>query len=57
MFLQEENFERFEIRANSFSTKELSFELISHIMEVEKFILAHDEDDEGALAIMDDKTL
>ena len=57
MFLQEENFERFEIRANSFSTKELSFELISHIMEVEKCILAHDEDDEGALAIMDDKTL
>ena len=42
--------------ANSLSTKDLAFEPISHIMEVEEFILAYDEDDEGLLAMMDDRS-
>ena len=36
-------------------TKELKFELISPIMEVEECILAYDEDDEGVLAMTDDR--
>ena len=35
--------------ANSPSTKELAFELVLTIMEVEKFILVWDEDDDGIL--------
>ena len=54
-FLQECPLKEFEIVANSLSTKELAFELTSHIIEVEKFILAHDEDDEGELSIMDER--
>ena len=50
-FFQEENLEGFGIVANSLSTKKLAFELIQHIMEVEESILAHDEDDEGVLAM------
>ena len=42
IFLQEYTLEGFEFMANSLSTKELAFELISHIMEVEKFILMSD---------------
>ena len=55
-FIQEETLEGFGIVANSLFTKELAFELISPIMEVEESILSHDEDDEGALAMIDDKT-
>ena len=41
--------------ANSPSTKELSFELVLAIMEVEKFILACDVDDDGVLAMTNDR--
>ena len=41
--------------ANSLSTKELAFELISHSTKVEKLILASDEDDEGVLVMMDER--
>ena len=56
MFLQKDILEGFGIMANSLSTKELAFELISHVMEVDEFILTHNENDEGVLAMMDDKT-
>ena len=55
MFLQEYILEGLGIRANSLSTKEFAFELISHIIEVEEFILAHDVDNEGVLEMMDDR--
>ena len=55
MFLKEDTLEGFEFVANSLSTKKLAFELLSHIMEVEKFILASDKDDEGVLAMMNDR--
>ena len=55
MFLQEDTLEGFELKTNSFPTKELAFELTLHNMEVEKFILASDEDEEGVLAMMDER--
>ena len=55
IFLQEDILERFEIGANSLSNKELAFELILHLIELEEFILAHDEDDERILAMMDER--
>ena len=55
MFLQEDPLEGFVIMANSPSTKDLTLEIISQIMEVEKFILVHDEDDEEVLAMVDDR--
>ena len=41
--------------ANSFSTKELAFELLLHIMKAEKFMLALYEDEEEVLAMIDDR--
>ena len=52
---QEDTLEGYGLVANSLSTKELAFELILHITEVEKFILASDEDDEEVLAMMDER--
>ena len=40
--------------ASSPSTRELGFKLVSHIMEVEEFILARYED-ERVLAMTDDR--
>ena len=44
-----------EDMANSLSTNELTFELTSHSTKVEKLILTGDEDDEGVLAMMDER--
>ena len=46
-------YEGYKFEANSFPTKELAFELLKPIIEVEKFILTSDEDKEGALAMKD----
>ena len=54
ILFQEDTLERFGLEATSLSTEELAFELLSHIMKAEKFILASDEDDEGVLAMMDE---
>ena len=50
--LQENTLEGYKFEANSFPTKELAFEPTWIIPEVEKFILASDEDDEGVLVAM-----
>ena len=52
--LQEETIEGYELKTNSFPTKELAFELTSLILEVEKLILTSNEDEEGVLATMDE---
>ena len=52
--LQEETLEGYKFEANSFPTKELTFELLSHILEVEEVIVTSDEDEEGVLATMDE---
>ena len=49
--LQEDTLERYKFEANSFSTKELAFELLSPIMELDEFILTYDEDEDGVLAM------
>ena len=51
---QEETLEGYKLEANSFSTKDLAFELTTLIPEVEEVILTSDEDEEGVLAIMDE---
>ena len=56
MILQEDTLEGYKFEANSFSTKELEFELTSHNTKVEKLILAIVEDEEGVLAMMDERT-
>ena len=55
MFLQKNTLRGFEFVANSLSTKELAFELISDMKEVEKLIFASDEDDDGVLAMMNER--
>ena len=55
ILFQEDTSERFGLEANSPSNKELAFELLSHIMKAEKFILTRDEDDDGVFAMMDDR--
>ena len=55
ILFQEDTLERFGLEATSLSTEKLAFELLSHIMKVEKFILPSDEDDEGVLAMMDER--
>ena len=52
--LQENTIEGFWLKANSFSTKELAFELISDIMKVEKLIFAPYEDEDEVLANKDE---
>ena len=52
--LQEDTLEGYKLETNSFSTKELEFELVSSIMEVKEFILMHDEDEEEVLDMMDE---
>ena len=52
---QEDTLSRFGLEANSLSTKELAFELLSHIMKAKKFILASNEDDEKVLSMMDER--
>ena len=54
IFLQEDTLEGFELKTNSFPTKELEFELLLPISEVEELILTSDEDEERALATMDE---
>ena len=54
MFLQEDTLEGFELKTNSFPTKELAFELKSHNTKVEKLIIASDENEERVLAIMNE---
>ena len=51
--LQEDTLEGHKFEANSFPTKELAFEILTPILEVEKVILTSDEDEEGVLATMD----
>ena len=52
--LKEKTLEEYELKTNSFPTKELDFEFTSPITEVEDLILTSDEDEEGALATMDE---
>ena len=52
--LQEDTLEGYKLKANSLSTKELAFELVLPIMELEEFILTHNKDEDGVLAMMDD---
>ena len=54
IILQEETLEGYELEANSIPTKELSFELVSPILEVEELILTSNEDEERVLARMDE---
>ena len=55
ILFQEDTLQRFGLESNSLSTNELAFELLSHIMKAEKFILASDEDDVGVLTMMDER--
>ena len=52
--LQEDTLEGYKFEANFFPTKELAFELTLPISEVEEVVLTSDEDEEGALATMDE---
>ena len=52
--LQEDTSEVYKFEANSFPTKEFAFELVSPILEVQEFILTHNEDEEGIWAMMDE---
>ena len=53
--LQEETLEGYKFEANFFPTKELAFELLTLILEVEEVILTIDEDEDGVLAKMDEE--
>ena len=52
--LQEETLEGYKLKTNSFTTKELDFELTSLILDVEKLILMSDGDEDGVLATIDE---
>ena len=52
--LQEETLEGYKVEANSFPTKELEFEILSPIPDLEEVIVTSDEDEEGVLATMDE---
>ena len=52
--IQEETLGGFELKTNSFPTKELDFELTSPILKVEELILTSDEDDKRVVATMDE---
>ena len=54
MILQKDTLEGYKFEANSFPAKELAFELTWQNMEVEELILDSDEDEEGAVATMDE---
>ena len=54
--LQEETLEGYKFEANSFATKELALEFTSPIPEVEEVILMNDEDEEGVLAMIDERS-
>ena len=53
--LQEKTLEGYKLKKNSFPTKELAFKLTSHNTEMEKLILTSNDDEEGALATMDEE--
>ena len=52
--LQEDTLEGYELKTNSFPTKELEFDLTSPVLKMEKLILTNDEDKKGVLATMDE---
>ena len=52
--LQDGTLEGYKFQANSFSTKELAFELASPIPKVDNFILTSNEDEERVLGMMDE---
>ena len=52
--LQVETLEGYKFEANSFPSKELAFELLTLIPEVEGVVLIIYEDEEGVLAMMDE---
>ena len=52
--LKEETLEGYKFEANSFPTKELAFELLTPISEVEEVIFTSDEDEDRVLATMDE---
>ena len=52
--LQEETLEGYKFEANSFPTKELAFELLTPILEVEEAIFTSDKDEEGVLTTIDE---
>ena len=52
--LQKETIKGYKLKTNSFPNKELAFELISPIPEVNEVILTSDEDEEGVLATIDE---
>ena len=54
--LKEETLEGYKFEANSFPTKELAYEPTLTISEVEEVILKIDEDEEGVLATMDERS-
>ena len=54
MILQEDTLEGYKVEATYFPTKELEFELTLPITEVEEVVLKRNEDEEGALATMDE---
>ena len=51
---QEDILEGYQLKTNSFPTKKLDFELLSPIPKLEDLILMSDEDEEGALAMMNE---
>ena len=56
VILQEDTLEEYKFEANSYPAKELAFELLSPISEVEEVILTSNEDEEGVVAKMDEGT-
>ena len=54
MILQDDTLEGYKFEANSFSTKELAFDLTSLNTKVKILILMSDGDEEGVLAMMDE---
>ena len=52
--LQGDTLEGYKLKTNSFPTKELAFELLLPILEVQEVILTSDEDEDRVLAMMDE---
>ena len=53
--LQEDTLEGYELKTNSFPTKELEFDLTSPILKVEELILTSNEDEEEVLTTIDEE--
>ena len=53
--LKEDTLEGYELKTNSFPTKELEFDLTSPILKVEELILTSNEDEEEVLTTIDEE--